>query len=408
MDANLNSARSRSRVWILLLAIGTASTAVRADEPVTALPADAPVRFTVHELTLGGSFSAVRAISDGTAVGAASTPGDAERHAFVWTEERGMRDIGTLGGTQSGAAAVDGMRVVGASLTAGDADFHAFIWTPDAGMKDLGTLGGTFSGASSISGGVVVGDSTTATGDVHAFRWTRETGMVDLGTLGGGAESSAMQVHRGLTAGSSSVQGTSTRRPVVWDGSGQLFDVVGTPLDVDEDGRVRNEGGATAVHRGVVVGDFRATPAPELFTHAFVWTVPHGFFDLGVPPGYRESFALATNGDSIVGLLAAQFEQRAFVWTRSDGFIDLGTLGGDSRATAVNRHGWVVGTFVFPEGGSGTFLWTRRTGMRDVTPPRAILPFGAVPVGIDDEGRIAVSGQQEFDGESAVLVPRKR
>jgi probable HAF family extracellular repeat protein len=407
MEANPNSARTRSRVWILLLAI--ASTAVWADEPATALRADVPARFTVHELTLGGSFSGVRAVSDGAAVGAASIPGDAARHAFVWTEERGIRDIGTLGGTQSVASAVDGMHVVGASLTAGDADFHAFIWSSNAGMRDLGTLGGTYSGASSISGGVVVGESTTATGDIHAFRWTRETGMVDLGTLGGGTESAAMQVNRGLTAGFSTVQGTSTRRPVVWDASGQLFDVVGSPLDI-EDGRVRNEGQATAVHRGAVVGHFRATPAPELFIHAFVWTVPHGFFDLGVPPGYQESFAFATNGDLIVGALGTQFEQRPFVWTRSDGFIDLGTLNGDSRAAAVNRHGWVVGSFILPEGGSGTFLWARTTGMRDVTPASTIFPFGAFPVGIDDEGRIAVRDQRDFEieGQSAVLVPQKR
>jgi probable HAF family extracellular repeat protein len=389
------------------LAIGAASTAAQADAPVTAVQADMPVRFTAHELTLGGSSSAVAAISNGIAVGTADTPGDAERHAFVWTEQRGMLDIGTLGGTQAGAQAVDGLQVVGASLTAGDADFHAFVWTPALGMRDLGTLGGTFSGASSISGGVVVGEFTTATGDLHAFRWTRETGMVDLGTLVGGTESSAVQVHRSLTAGFSTARGNEirTRRPVVWDAAGQLFDVVGTPLDIDPvEGWVRNAGQAAAVHRGVVVGHFQATP--ELFNHAFVWTVPHGFFDLGVPPGFQESFALATNGDLIVGVLATPLEQRPFVWSRSDGFLELGTLNGDSRATAVNDDGWVVGSFVRSEGGNGTFLWTRRTGMHDVTPTS--LQAGGSPVGIDDAGRIAVRNDQEGIAQSAVLVPRKR
>jgi len=180
--------------------------------------------------------------------------------------------------------------------------------------------------------------------------------------------------------------------------------VVGTPHDVI-DGAVRNAGRASGVHRGVVVGDFRATPAPEYFSHAF-WTVPHGFFDLSVPPGYQQSFARATNGNLVVGLLATQHEQRPFVWSRADGFLDLGTLNGESNATAVNDDGWVVGYFVRPEGGFGTFLWTRRAGMRDVTP--AILPAGAHPVGIDDDGRIAVIGDPREPSRSAVLVPRNR
>jgi len=255
----------------------------------------------------------------------------------------------------------------------------------------------------------VVGESATASGDIHAFRWTRQTGMVDLGTLVGGAESSAAQTHRGLTAGWSTAQGNEirTRRPVVWDPQGQLFDVVGTPLDIDPlEGWVRNAGQATGVHRGVVVGFFHATPAPDLFNHAFVWTVPHGFFDLGVPPDFQESFAFATNGTLIVGLLSAPDVQHPFVWSRSEDFLDLGTLNGESRATAVNDDGWVVGQFVRPEGGNGTFLWTRRTGMRDVTP--AILSAGASPVGIDDDGRIAVQNNQEGIARSAVLVPRRR
>ena len=99
-------------------------------------------------------------------------------------------------------------------------------------MRDLGTLGGTFSGASSISRGVVVGESTTAAGDIHAFRWTRQTGMVDLGTLGGGTESAAVQVHRNLTAGFSTVQGTLTRRPVVWERLGATVRYRGDPPSI--------------------------------------------------------------------------------------------------------------------------------------------------------------------------------
>ena len=93
------------------------------------------------------------------------------------------------------------------------------------------------------------------------------------------------------------------------------------------------------------------------------------------------------------------------MWSRSDGFIDLGTLNGESNATAVNHHGSVVGYFIRLEGGFGTFLWTRRTDMRDVTPATMASAF---PVGIDDEGRIAVVDDPREPTRSAVLIPRKR
>ena len=74
------------------------------------------------------------------------TAGDAETHAFSWTQADGMVDLGTLGGTSSIAFAVnEGGQVVGDSRTAGDAATHAFSWTEEGGMVDLGTLGGTFS-----------------------------------------------------------------------------------------------------------------------------------------------------------------------------------------------------------------------------------------------------------------------
>jgi probable HAF family extracellular repeat protein len=88
-----------------------------------------------------------------------------------------MVDLGTLGGTFSVALAVSpGGQVVGFSNTAGDAEQHAFSWTQAGGMVDLGTLGGTFSEALAVNpGGQVVGFSSTVgdqyTGPHHAVSW---------------------------------------------------------------------------------------------------------------------------------------------------------------------------------------------------------------------------------------------
>ena len=79
-----------------------------------------------------------------------------------------------------------------ALLVAGPASGkHAFLWTADTGMIDLGTLGGSTSVTAINDRGDAVGTSATASGDLHAFVWTAETGMIDLGTLGADGSSHA-------------------------------------------------------------------------------------------------------------------------------------------------------------------------------------------------------------------------
>ena len=51
-----------------------------------------------------------------------------------------MQDLGTLGGTNSTATAINDLgEVVGYSGLAGGGETHAFLWTPQHGMQDLGT-----------------------------------------------------------------------------------------------------------------------------------------------------------------------------------------------------------------------------------------------------------------------------
>jgi probable HAF family extracellular repeat protein len=109
-------------------------------------------------------------------------------HALLW-EDGKATDLGNLGGTGHGF----GIRaenlnnpgqVVGYSDTHGDASFHAFLWTRQTGIHDLGTVG---SDVDSLAIGIndagdVVGASIDASFNPRAFlRVGRE--LIDLNDL---------------------------------------------------------------------------------------------------------------------------------------------------------------------------------------------------------------------------------
>ena len=109
-------------------------------------------------------------------------------HALLWQDGKAI-DLGNLGGTGYG----DGItalnlnnhgQVIGSSDLPGDASFHAFLWTRETGMQDLGTLpGDAASAAIGINdNGQIVGVSLDANFNPRAFlRQGQE--LIDLNTL---------------------------------------------------------------------------------------------------------------------------------------------------------------------------------------------------------------------------------
>jgi probable HAF family extracellular repeat protein len=122
----------------------------------------------------------------GQVVGASAPPGGTspfDAHAFLWTRETGMRDLGALPGDVAsfGSAINDDGDVVGGSFDA-DGNSRAFVWrnglmhslndplvAPDSPLLPLIATGIN-------SRGEIVGFGVTDTGDVHAFLATPHNG----------------------------------------------------------------------------------------------------------------------------------------------------------------------------------------------------------------------------------------
>jgi probable HAF family extracellular repeat protein len=113
-------------------------------------------------------------------------------HAFVWTRQKGMVDIGSSGdaagtGVASFAEKINGRFVIGHFTKNGAT--HGFAWTQKRGFVDIGTLDGdTTSFVTGVDArGMVVGNSFVPGGASHAFVWTASSGIAALPTPVGGS-----------------------------------------------------------------------------------------------------------------------------------------------------------------------------------------------------------------------------
>jgi probable HAF family extracellular repeat protein len=158
-------------------------------DPSTGQPTQHPFfwdRDRMIDIGLGGSFGGSGLINGrGQAIGDSLLPGDAEDHAFLWSEGK-VHDLGTLGGSMSlPTGLTENADISGVSWLPGDEGLHAVLWIKGA-IHDLGAVAGDeCSWAWALnSSDQVVGISVPSCdlAQARAFLWDDGV-MVDLNTL---------------------------------------------------------------------------------------------------------------------------------------------------------------------------------------------------------------------------------
>jgi probable HAF family extracellular repeat protein len=292
--------------------------------------------------------------SSGQVVGSSYTPAIL-LHAYVWTAQQGIKDLGTFGGNSSSAYAINDFGTVVGQADLPSGLFHAFSWTESGGMQDLGTLGGSESAAYAINNrGEIVGSAFTTGGLSHAFLWTKAGGMQDLGTLGGDGSTAYAINSNGEVVGTSQLPNNSGYHAFLWSQAKGMQDL----------GTINNFNDSSAYginDSSKVVGYVGGTQA-FTYTFGFLWSSGHHLNSLGFLEGGIQTFPVGINSfGQVVGSFAdANSVSYAFLWTKPTGMSDLNTMIPPNsgwilgQASAINKGGQIAGSGPVLIGGNYT------------------------------------------------------
>lgn len=304
-----------------------------------------------------------------------------------------LHPLGTLGGDAVRTTGLnDAGQVTGISSTPSGA-IHAFVWSRQRGMQDIGVLPG-YAGSwepSINKRGEVAGYAAADPSPPYprAFRWSAHGGIEQLGVLrdGDAASSYAWAINeQGLIAGTSWA-GEANYHAFLWQRGVGMQDI---------DSPESRYSAPVAISAGGMVAGNRLNPADNQ-SRVFWWTSQTGVRETGIGAGDGASMNYMSSGGRIAGgITFPDFSLHAMTWTRAQGLLDLGTLGGSSSfAFGANNLDQVVGASV---DASDTrylaFAWNRREGMHDLNGRLVRPPVGLVlesAVGIADNGAVVVS-----------------
>ncbi len=318
-------------------------------------------QYTVTDIgTLGGTFTQAFRINEAGQVIGGSTTSSGDLHAFLWTQETGMIDLGTLAGsTFSLAWGINNQGVVVGEIDLPSGHHRAFVWTAAGGMRDLGTLGGDDALARDVNNkGEIVGVSTVASGGpAHAVVWTAQGQIRDVGTFNGTNTHFRTVDNAGTTAaGSDNLRSGGHEHAVLWHSATGFQDLGTLGNDPSSGWRVND--------LGQVVG---ISGTATVCCHGFLWTNATGMVDLGTlngPDGTSDAFDISESG-RVVGSTTTSADPNnthAYIWTQTTGMRLLPDLPGetDSGGFGINEAGQIIGFADTPDGRTHGILWTPR------------------------------------------------
>ena len=329
--------------------------------------------------TLGGPYSYAADINErDVVVGWSRTP-TGETHAFRWSAEQGMVDLGTLPGDNSSRALaiLDG-RMLGTAEIIGISGTTPVVWSATGEMSVLSIPllpGSRCIGA--VNGfnmrGEVIGRECIGYG--HAWIWSAADGKLDL-TMNdemGSPEGEAIAITgpgtvllRNRKPGECRVHFRSTCwRSYLWTRTGG-YTALGTPDESDAD-----ISGLDLNERGTVVGWLQNAEG----TFAFRWDAQRGFEVLATPSsGFLGSVAYGVNArgtvvgsarDPVTGMMLAS------AWSEHGELLRLSAE--PSNAAAINERGTIAGWTSKSTGYTHAVIW-RVDSLGAGSPPSIAAP----------------------------------
>jgi probable HAF family extracellular repeat protein len=276
-----------------------------------------------------------------------------EVHAVLWKEHgHVMVDLGTLpGGYESSPLGVNNRGQVVGGATDASSNFRAFLWTEDQGLRDLGTLGGSNALASQINErGQIAGESALCdTCNQDVFFWEHGN-MQRIPDFGGPISNASALNNRGQVVGQSDLPGGANSHAFLWE-KGVLTDLGTLPGGTGSGARWINEAGD-------IVGE---SQNGQIY-HAVLWK-HHKIIDLGTIDPCSIAESINSRGQ-IVGESenCDGIPLHAFLWENGGPIVDLNTLippGSGltlTLAVSINDRGEIAGQATTSDGDNHAYL----------------------------------------------------